>query len=185
MSFMINPNKNIFTLFILLVTAFSAFVTVNGQKRDNLTDQEDMNVRDAQELDARMQVFVKVIDRRLMALSDPNAGKSKQAQKDLNNWGELRTGAPADLFFDIQKTLDESINKIDDAAAREQKNPLFSKAVHVLANGCQRFVPQFKTFLDKAAEPREKVLIAQSIDNCNMIIEASARVPKEEKKKKN
>lgn len=180
--------KKLFFIFILLLTAGFSATSAEAQKRDNLTNEEDMLVRDAQEMDVRMQVFTKIIERRLLALSDPNAAQSKQAQKDENTWGKLRTGSPAELFFDIQKTLDEAIAKIDDVAEREQKNPLFSKGVHILADACRRDTPQFKVFLDKTADPKEKVLISQSIENCDLIIEASAKVPKvekEEKKKKN
>ncbi len=169
---------------IMFVLANSAF----SQKRDNLTNEEDLIVRDAQEINLRMEVFVKIIDRRLSALTDANAAQSKAAQKDANKWGEPRTGTRAELFFDIEKTLSEAIGKIDDVAERDQKNPLFPKAVRILANACQRFLPEFKSFQNKTAlSEKEKMLIANSIDDCNQIIEASAKVPKEapkEKKKK-
>ena len=54
------------TIFALLTIACS-LATVNAQKRDNLTNEEDQQVRDAQAMDERMEVFVKVIDRRLLA----------------------------------------------------------------------------------------------------------------------
>ena len=175
-------------LFGLLVIYFLP-LTANAQKRDNLTNEEDLIVREIQEIDGRMQVFVKIIDRRLFALTDPNAKTSKQAQKDTNNdWGELRTGTIGELFWDIQKTLDEAIGKIDDVAERDQKNPLFGKAVHVLSDGCEKWQPQFKSFLDKTTDDKVKGLILNSADSCAQILEASkkvsAEVPKDDKKKK-
>lgn len=175
------------SLFAILIICGS-FITVSAQKRDNLTNEEDLQIREAQELDARMKVLVQVINRRLLALSDPNAAQSKQIQKDADSWGELRTGSSTDLLFDIQKTLDEAIAKIDDVAEPEQKNPLFSKAVYILSEACQSFSPQFKSLMDKASDQKERVIISNSLDNCAQIIEASAKVPKEikpEKKKKN
>jgi hypothetical protein len=188
---------NLFSKFILLLFSrlslltlfiiFFSLVTVNAQKRDNLSEAEDSLIREIQEIDGRMSFFVKVIDRRLLALTDPNAGKSKQVQKDLELWGELRNGTPAELLFDIQRTLEEAISKIDDASARDQKNPLFGKAVGIISGGCNRFVPQLKTL--QFSEEKERAFIANSIDYCEQIIEASGKMPKEAlqetKKKKN
>jgi hypothetical protein len=182
-------SKHFFMLLIGLLTISLLSFTANAQKRDNMTNEEDLIIREVIEIDERMQVFVKIIDRRLFALTDPNAKTSKQAQKDTNNdWGELRTGTIGELFWDIQKTLDEAIGKIDDVAERDQKNPLFGKAVHILSKGCEKWQPQFKTFLDKTADDKDKGLILNSADNCAQIIEASKKVadevPKDDKKKK-
>lgn len=174
--------------FLLLITVCLSF-TVAAQKRDNLTDKEDLQVREAQELDLRMKVFVKIIERRFLALTDSNAVNNKQVQKDIDDWGELRTGESKDLLWDIQKTIDESIQKLDDAAERDQKNPLFGKAVHILADACKKWLPQLKATFDKTTDEKERGLIMTSIEYCNQVIEASAKVskevPKEEKKKKN
>lgn len=175
-------------LFCALVVIFFSFEAF-AQKRDNLTDEEDLLVRGAQEIDLRMKVFSKVIDRRLSAIGNPKAPESKQSQKDINmDWGALRTGTNAELFWDIEKTLDESIRKIDDVAERDQKNPLFGRAVHILADNCKNWIPQFKNFGEKSSDEKERNAIVNSIGSCNQIIEASGKVskevPKEEKKKK-
>lgn len=178
--------KKLFVFPALLLVVCCSLLSVNAQKRDSMTNEEDMIVRETQEMDARMQVYVKVIDRRLLALSDANAAESKQAQKDSDKWGALRTGTHADLLFDIEKTLTEAIDKIDDVAARDQKNPLFAKSVHILADACTRWTPQLKT-LQTTAE-NERVLTTNAIDDCSQIIEASAKIPKDvpkDKKKKN
>lgn len=176
-----NHQAFLITLFALL-TICGSILTAHAQKRDNLTNEEDLQIRETQELDARMKALMHVINRRLIALSAPNAAENKQIQKETSAWGALRTGTTIELFSDIQKTLDEAIAKIDDVAAREQTNPLFARAVHVLSESCQKFTPQFKSFMDKASDPKERALISNSIENCTLIIEASTRVPKEEKK---
>lgn len=169
---------------LLILLCFSA--NISAQKRDNLTDKEDLIIREAQELDLRMKVLSKVIDRRLQALGDTQVVEvKKKKEKDESDWGELRTGTFGELFYDINKTLDEAIIKIDDAAERDMTNPLFGKAVHVLAENCQKWTPKFKTFLDKPADEKEKGLVLGSIEYCTQIIEASAKVSKEVPKKKN
>ncbi len=172
-------------LFLLLAIVTLLPIIVSAQKRDNLTDKEDLQVREIQEFDLRMKVYVKIIDRRLLAISDSNAPQNKQVQKDIDSWGELRIGSGRDLFWDIQKTLDEAIGKIDDVAERDLNNPLFGKAVHILSDGCKKWTPQFKLGLDKTTDEKEKGLIINSIESCTQVIEATSKIPKEEKKKKN
>ncbi len=179
-----------FRFIIIAITVFASVSMAAAQKRDNLTDEEDLIVREVQEVDGRMAVFIKVIDRRLFALNDPNAAKSKSAQKDVNHdWGPLRVGTIGELFWDIQKTLDEAISKIDDIAERDAKNPLLGKSVHMLADGCKIWRPQFKGFLSKTDIEKERGVILTAEEFCDQIIEAAAKVPRDipkpDKKKKN
>lgn len=177
------------TVLLFALSVFLFVTTVSAQKRDNLTEKEDAIIREAQELDLRMKVMVKIIDRRLLALNgattEIQTQNKKSKEKDDSDWGELRTGTFGELFWDIQKSLDEAIMKIDDAAEHDMNNPLFGKAVHILADGCQKWTPQFKTFLDKTKDEKEQGLVLGSIEFCNQIIEASAKVPKDVPKKKN
>lgn len=186
-------SQNFFYKFLLLFfcvfTIFSFISSAVAQKRDNMTDEEDMKVRDAQEIDLRMEVYSKIINRRLTAIANPGAADSKESQKDNNNeWGALRTGTTAELFWDIQKTLDESISKIDDVAERDQKNPLFGKAVHILADNCKNWLPKFRALGEKASTEQERNAIINSINSCSDVVQASVKVskevPKEAKEKK-
>ncbi|MGI9035194.1 MAG: hypothetical protein ACR2GD_04040 [Pyrinomonadaceae bacterium] len=181
--------KNFFVFLVLLLAAVCFPLAVKAQKLDNMTEGEDSVVRDAQEMDERMNVYVHIIDRRLLALSDPNAEQSKQAQKDFNKYGKLRAGAPVKLYSDIERTLEEAIGKIDDVAEHDQKNPLFAKSVRILSNACERWQPQLKTFQDKAADETEKAALDNAVEDCNEVIAAATKIPKDapkdDKKKKN
>lgn len=193
MNFSKSLSQNFFHNFLLLSLCISAAfifaLPAGAQKRDNMTDEEDMKVRDAQEIDLRMEAYSKIINRRLAAIGNPSAVDSKESKKDFSNdWGALRTGTNAELFWDIQKTLDESISKIDDIAKRDQKNPLFGKAVHILADNCKEWIPKFRIFGEKASTDQERNAIVNSVNSCSEIVEASAKVskevPKEAKDKK-
>ncbi len=174
------------TLFIL--TAFFCValpLSANAQKRDSLTDAETELVRDAQEIDKRTDVFTKAIDRRFMVLNGDTAAKSKKAEKDADKWGGLPTGTRLQLFTDIRKILDEAIDNIDDVAAHSKMDEkLFPKAVRKLAEASQRYLPELNSSLDKTTDEKEKGAILSSIESCNQIIEASAKVPKEDLTKK-
>ncbi|MCY7345776.1 MAG: hypothetical protein LH614_06085 [Pyrinomonadaceae bacterium] len=180
-------HRNLFVFLTLLLTAHCSLLTINAQRRDHLTEQEVELVRDAQQIDERMKVFVKAIDRRWLVINNDNS-QAKQVEKDLNSWGELPTGTRAQLLKDIEKLLDEAISKIDDVAARDMKSDFFPISVHILADGANKFLPQLKAQLDKSIDEKEKGSILGAIDYCNEIIEASGKVkretPKEIKKRK-
>lgn len=155
----------------------------NAQRRDQLSDMESDLVREAQEIDLRSQVYVKAIDRRFLVLNNDNS-QAKQVEKDLERWGELPKGTRAQLLIDIEKILEEAIDNIENVAAHDAKSALMPKAIHVLADASNRFLPQLKSQLDRPNSDIEKGALLGAIDSCNQIIEASAKVPNEEKKTK-
>jgi hypothetical protein len=173
----------ILSLFVSIQIFFptSAF----AQRRDYLNELEIEIVRDAQMIDLRTEVFVKAIDRRFLVINNQTTGDDKKSRKDSEKWGELPVGTRSELLFDIEKLLAAAIDNIDEVAVRDQKSELFPKAVRILADGANRFLPQLKLQLDKTNTGKEKGAIIGAIDFCNQIIEASAKVPKETTKEKN
>ena len=173
--------------FSLLVISFS-LLTAHAQGRDYFTPEEVELIRDAQQIDQRVEVLVKTIDRRFAVLKI-DVGGSKPAGKD---WGELPTGTRVELFSDIRNILQKAIDDIDNLAARPDSmvvDPdaakdkkkrqgyaeLFPKAVKSLAAAARRYSPALKQALDTAKDEREKGLISNSIVLCEDII---AAVPK-------
>jgi len=164
---------------LILALAFTAF----GQRRDYLSDSEIELVRDAQEIDQRVTVLTMAIDRRLTALDLAGVDKSKKYGE---KWGDAPTGSRLELLTDVKSLLQKAIDDIDDASSHESENAenkvsgtLFPKAVHVLADAAERYRPAFRSALDSAKDEKEKGIILASIDFCDQIIEASAKLPKE------
>ena len=158
--------------------------SIHAQRRDHLNEMEIELVRDAQQIDLRTSVFVKAIDRRFLVINNQTADADKKSKKDADKWGELPTGTSKELFLDIEKILQEAIDNIDNVAEKDQKSEFFPKAVKILADGANRFLPQLKSNLNKSSDEKETGAILGAIDFCEQIIEASAKVPKEEFKKK-
>jgi hypothetical protein len=165
----------------LLILALA--VTAFGQRRDYLSDSEIELVRDAQEIDQRVTVLTMAIDRRLTALDLAGVDKSKKYGE---KWGDAPTGSRLELLTDVKSLLQKAIDDIDDASSHESENAenkvsgtLFPKAVHVLADAAERYRPAFRSALDSAKDEKEKGIILASIDFCDQIIEASAKLPKE------
>lgn len=158
-------------------------VTCAATARDHLTPLEVEQVRLAQILDKRIEVFIKVAERRLLLLTDPNAASNKQVQKDVEKWGELPKGTRAELFTDISKILDEAITNIDDVAARDANNRLLPKALRKLAAASTRFIAQLTPMREQAKGETEREALEGALENAQSIIEAANRLPPEVKEK--
>jgi hypothetical protein len=175
-------SKTLVASLALLLAAYCSLVSVSAQRRDHLTELEAEQVREAQELDLRMNVFAKAIDRRILILNGRQADL-----KEIEKWGEPK-GTKAQLLYDISKILQSAIDNIEYVAEKDMKNALFPKSIHSLADECRKLLPQLETYKGKYTEKMERAAILTSIDYCNQVIEASAKVPKEipkeEKKKK-
>lgn len=175
-------SKTLIFSLTLLLTAYCSLLNVNAQRRDYLTEQEGDLVREAQELDLRISILTKAIDRRFLIL------ENRQAElKDVEKWGEPK-GTKAELLFDISKILLSAIDNIEYVAEKDAANKLLPKSVHNLADASRKYLPQLEAYKSRVTEKMEQAAILTSIDYCNQIIEASTKVPKEapkeEKKKK-
>lgn len=180
-----------FTLYFL--TAFFCFTlffpaSINAQRRDYLTNEEVELVRENQQIDLRVGVLTKAIDRRFLVINN-DASQAKQIAKDEEMWGELPKGSRSLLLWNIERILQKAIDDIDDVAAHSKTDSeFFPKAIFKLSDACQIYIPKLKTIFDSSTDEKEKGSLIGALDSCNQIIEASAKVPKEtpkeEKKKK-
>jgi delta 1-pyrroline-5-carboxylate dehydrogenase len=153
----------------------------NAQRRDYLTEAEIELVRDNQEIDTRIGVLARAVERRLDVINN-------KPVKESEKWGAAPQGTRVQLLTDIEKLLQKAIDDIDDVASRNKDSKLFPKAVHRLADACREYQPQFKSFLDTVKDQKERGALLGSVEKCDSVIEASSKVerdPKEEKKKKN
>ncbi len=153
-----------------------------AQRRDYLTEAEIELVRDNQEIDLRIGILMKAIDRRFEVINNKTVKESEK-------WGEPPKGTRVQLLIDIEQLLTKAIDDIEQVAERNRENKLFPKAVHKLADSCTAYLPQFKSLLDTTKDEKERGSLLGSIERCNEVIEAASNVPKEpakeEKKKKN
>lgn len=181
--------------------------TSNAQRRDYFTDAEIELVRDANEIDRRIDVLVKAIDRRILVINGETT-QTKQLSKDQGKWGDLPTGTKLELLSDISKILEKAIDDIDDLADRKEMNSKvmqgnveneedeitkrvlkandqkFPSAVHNLADASRRFLPVFESWNNNSKDEKEKGALLRSIESCNMIIDASAQIARPVDKKR-
>ena len=148
-------------------------------KRDQLTPAEADIVRDAQQIDQRMAVFVKAIDRRMAVLagSTVDPAKTGKLPKNAPDWGEMPTGTPAQLYRDIERILDEAINNIDDIATREPESKLMMRGAKVLGEACKTLLPKLKAFDEKATDKTEKIALGAAIEYAQSVLDSMGKVP--------
>lgn len=181
-------------LAVLPLLAFIVFALpfdAHGQRRDYMTDAEVELVRDAQDLDKRIDVLTKMIDRRLAVLGiDQNAWKpsAKQAEK----WGEEPTGTRTQLLNDIRLLLQKGIDDVDDVAIHNdtaqaqnrKEGQIFPKAIRLFGIAAQRYKPVLRVAANQARDEKELGALLSSIEFCDQIIEAVGKLPPETAKGK-
>ena len=160
-----------------------------AQKRDNLTDAETDLIRFHQEIDKRIDVFIKAADRRFAIINGTAQPSTKKLMKDEPEWGDLPTGTHAALLSDVAGILDEAITNIDDVSRRDERSPLVSRALRKLTTAANGYLNQIAALRSKTNDPDEIAAMEHVADNANLIIEAGGKLgpappPEDNKKKK-
>jgi hypothetical protein len=172
---------------LLLAILCLSTAQVFAQKRDDLTDAETDLIRFHQEIDKRIEVFIKAADRRFAILNGTAQPSSKKLIKDEPDWGEVPKGTRAELLSDIAGILDEAITNIDDVSRRDEKNPLVSRALRKLTTAANGYLNQISALRSKTNDPDEIAAMERVAENANQIIEAGGKLgaaPVEDNKKK-
>ena len=179
---------------LLGVMAFSGFVNAQS-RRDYMTEAEIEIVRDAQDIDTRVEVLTKMIDRRF-AILNVDVGGTKVPDKETDKWGAAPTGTRTQMLDDIRNLLQKAIDDIDNVAShpvdynidkdRSEKQKKrdaqrFPNSVRELAASARRYQPALKALLEKSTDERDKGLILAALESCNEVIAASGKIPAQEK----
>ncbi len=171
-----------FTLLLFLAAMLPTFALAPAA-RDYLTPKEEERVKEAQILDKRIEVFIKAAERRLLALTNRSAATtSKQAQKELESWGELPTGTRVELIMDIANIFDAAVTNIDDVALRDENNRLLPKALRKLAEAATHFQSQLTPMHAQTQDVTERRAIEKVMENVQEILAAANKLPPPEKK---
>ena len=192
-------NMRIFVFFGILLSILLFAVAADAQRRDYLTEQEIEIVREAQEIDLRIDVLVHAMDRRF-AILNINVGNPVKEKKENDIWGPLPTGTRLELLRDIKRIMQKAIDDINNLAERPDsmvvgepekgRKPktyadLFPKAVRSLAAAAARYEPVLKSELTKTDVKTEQGVLMDIIDSCTQIADALTKLPAEVKKAKN
>ncbi|MGI8837002.1 MAG: hypothetical protein ACR2H4_10245 [Pyrinomonadaceae bacterium] len=163
-------------LSLLLGCCLIAAAIPRPQSRDHLTEKEVELVQEAQELEKRIEGFIKAADRRLLVIKGLDAGSAKDLKKDAEFWGDLPSGSRSELLGDIAKILDEAITNIDDVSARDEKNPALPRTLRKLAAAASRFITQLKPLQANARDAAEVSNFEALLDNAETIVQAAGKL---------
>lgn len=189
--------RTAFLLMFAAIVAVAALPSSASAQRDYFTLEEIEMIRDAQQLDNRITLLTKIIDRRFAALKN-DAGGEPISAKEAEKWGVLPDASRRELLWDIRRILEKAIDDIDNLAERpdsmvidpdKDKKPkkysdIFPKAVRILAKAAERYQPALRMELDKTENPAEKGSILASLEMCEQIIASVAKLPADVKKPK-
>ncbi len=159
-------------MLILLSFVGLLLIVASAQKkstRDHLTEQEVDQVRDVQQIDLRIEVFIKAADRRILVLTNPNATQKK---KEEETWGPLPTGTKAELLSDYKKILEEGEEKMDDFFEREPKSDLLKKALRKFKDAANRQIPQLRALAAQLTEKADQRALAEAIEEAETVTKA-------------
>lgn len=159
-------------MLILLSFVGLLAIVASAQKkstRDHLTEQEVDQVRDVQQIDLRIEVFIKAADRRILVLTNPNATQKK---KEEETWGPLPTGTKAELLGDYKKILEEGEEKMDDFFEREPKSDLLKKALRKFKDAANRQIPQLRALAAQLTEKADQRALAEAIEEAETVTKA-------------
>jgi len=175
---------------ILSVLVLASFTqSAAAQRRDYLTDDEIELVRDAQQLDQRIEILTKAIDRRFAVLNI-DVGAHPVGKKDTDKWGPAPTGSRVELFADIKQLLQKAIDDIDNLSDRpssmvvdpddKSKKPkgfkdIFPAAVKKLAAAADRYKTPVSTEFSRTNDRVETGIL---MDIGEMLNEITASVDK-------
>lgn len=159
-------------LCLTLISSSVLFISAQAQtqKRDHLTEEEANLVREFQEIDKRIEVFIKAADRRLLALADPNATQKK---KEEETWGPLPKGTKLELLQDYKLILEEAEEKLDDWNSRGGKDRLLPKALNKFKEAATRHIPQLRALAPQLTDKREQRALAEAIEEAEIVTQAS------------
>jgi hypothetical protein len=195
MSKMISSKHLILFIGTILVMTVVLAKPAAAQRRDYMTDAEIELVRDAQDIDERINVLIKMVDRRFAVLN-ANVGGATISNKESDKWGPAPTGSRMEILDDIRKLLDKAIDDVDNVAmhpvnydidkARSEKQKKkdsnrFPSSVRNLAASAKRYQPALKTLLESSTDEKERGVIISSLESCDEIIAATTKLPAEVK----
>jgi hypothetical protein len=145
----------------LAIIASGGLVEARTQQREHLTEEEVDLIREMQEIDLRIDIFVRAADRRLLVLTNPAA---KQSRKEEEKWGPLPKGSKLELLQDYKAILEEAMEKLDDTFERDKKSAALPKALSKFKEGAAHQLTQLRALAPQMTEKKEQRALLEAIE---------------------
>lgn len=142
-----------------------AWLQIQG---DYLTEEEDDRVREAQEPDKRIKVFMKIADRRLAAITGVAAPADKKSQEkaeqEKREWGAIPDQSRAELLRHYSRAIEECIVKLEDAYERNPKSSAIPKALAALRDATDKHLLILRSLTSQVNGEAEDAALRNAIE---------------------
>jgi hypothetical protein len=147
-----------------------------------MNEEENVLVREAQEIDDRIKVFMKIADRRLTAITGTpatNGDKSKndkskkESEKELLKWGPVPQFGPGELLNHYSRAIDEAIAKIEDSFERNPKSAKLTSALKTFLEATETHLKLLMGLEPKLNGDGEQRALKIAIDRAKTAIEGT------------
>lgn len=137
---------------------------------DYMTEEEDDHVRQAQAPDERVKVFMKIADRRLLAITAPPGPPSvdkkdqKKIEEEVREWGALPKLTRAELLQHYARAIAECMNKLEDAYERNPKGTALAKALAHLHGATDKHLQTLRSLAPELKDENETSALRQAVE---------------------
>lgn len=135
---------------------------------DYLTEREIEVVRQAQQINWRVKVFMKIAERRLMLAEDPQA---TQADRDKRNWGPLPSGSRAEMLKQYQQAIEETIINFEDTYDRNPKDKNLPKALTIFRQHTENHLPRLQALRSRITDQATGQVLEQTLEELSLAAE--------------
>jgi hypothetical protein len=132
---------------------------------DYLTEQEVEHVRDAQPIEMRVKVFMKIAERRLLLAEDPQASQTK---KDEADWGPLPKGSRADMLKQYGRAIEETITNFEDAYDRNPKDERLLKGLTTFCEFTAKHLQRLEALRTNLTDEATRQILEQTLDDLKL-----------------
>jgi hypothetical protein len=138
---------------------------------DYMTEQENEDVREAQEIDGRIKVFMKIAGHRLALLTHnpeddaKKSGKKSGKEPDQQEKDEIALSklSHAELLRHYSRAIQETMDKLDDAHERNPKSGALTKALVTLRDSTDKQLSILHSLEPRAKDQAEADALRQAI----------------------
>ncbi len=145
-----------------------------------LNEQEIERVREAQLIDQRTTVFLRLAERRLnvlLGISPPSKEKKeKKKDKDKENsddYGPEPTGTRTELLQNYAKVMSELMDKLEDAYEKQKKDPQLPKAIDKLLAGAEKHITLLTQLQSKIGSETEENALEKALEIAKMAVDGA------------
>lgn len=160
------PNRPLFGRLVAIAVIIGSLASGASAQRkgEYLTEGEIDLVREIRLIDNRSEVFLKIADRRLIALTDPTGptGDSK-----FKKFGPLPTGSPVELLDDYRRAVEELMVKLDDEFERTGMTAALKKALESSSKEMDRQIGVLATLKTMSSAEDFKSIHRRAVEAAN------------------